>query len=271
MATKPAAKSAAKKPGTALTVWEQRMQQAAEKQAKQEKPMGGFQSISTQGGVLSVDGNEVGDTMNLVVLCAAYENAFYGGEAFDPDNPKPPVCYAFGDLESDDPEDTMAPAADLPGRVADKCSECENNVMGSAPQGRGKACKNIRRLAVVTEDAIKDADTMSEAEIRMLKVPVTSVRNWSTYVRGVLTDELSRPYWSVVTELTIRRDKKTQFKLNFAHAENVDFNDKLWKAFEDQQKKVKALITAPYPVPEDGEEEAPKKAVKKTAKYGARR
>lgn len=270
MATKAPAKAAAKKPGTAMTVWEKKMADAAEKQAKQEKPMAGFLNISTQGGVLSIDGNEVGDSINGVVLCAAYENAYYGGEPFDPDNPKPPVCYAFGDLDADDPEDTMAPAKDLPGKVADKCSDCEFNVMGSAETGRGKACKNIRRLAVVTEDAIKSADAMSEAEVRLLKVPVTSVRNWSGYVRGVLTDELSRPYWSVVTEISIKRDKKTQFKLNFEHAENIDFDDKLFAALEAQQKKVRPLIVAPYPVPEEDEKPS-KAAVKKSVKYAGRK
>lgn len=263
-----ATKAAAKKPGTQLTVWEKRMAEAAERQKQTEKPMAGFLQITTGSGILSVDGNEVKDNfLDLIVLCSAYENAFYGGEAYDANNPKPPVCYAFGDIDADDPEEGMAPgmyAGKAVGEVADKqadtCADCENNVMGSSDTGKGKACKNIRRLAVITADSIESEEKLNTAEVRLVKVPVTSVKNWSTYVRNVLTDELNRPYWAVVTRLALVRDKKTQFKMTFEFQENIDFDDKTFAALEKQIDKVKKIITAPYPTPDDGE--APAKPMK---------
>jgi len=256
------------KPGTAMTVWEKKMAEAAEKQGKQEKPMSGFLQISTQGGVLSVDGDDVRDNkMNLVIVQSAYENAYYDG-TFDAANPKPPICYAFGDLDAEDPEEDMAPHADAPEPQAKTCGECEFNVMGSAKSpSKGKACKNIRRLGVTTEDAISSPENMGEAERRLVKIPVTSVKNWAGYVRNTLTDDLNRPYWSVVTELSLNRDKKTQFKMNFQFMENINFTDKLFAAFELVQKKVRSIIIAPYPV---AEEDVQEKAPAKGAKYAGK-
>lgn len=261
MATKAAA---AKKPGTAMTVWEKRMAEAAERQKQTEKPMAGFLQITTGSGILSVDGNEVKDNfLDLIILVSAYENAFYGGEAYDANNPKPPVCYAFGDIEADDPEEGMAPG-EVADKQADSCADCENNIMGSSDTGKGKACKNIRRLAVITADSIESEEKLATAEIRLVKVPVTSVKNWSNYVRNTLTDELNRPYWAVVTRLALVRDKKTQFKMTFEYQESIDFDDKTFAALEKQIEKVKKIITAPYPKPDD--EEAPAKGQKMVPK-----
>lgn len=242
---------ATKKPGTAVTVWEKRMAEAAERQKQTEKPMAGFLQITTSGGILSVDGNEIKDNfIDIVVLQSAYENAFYGGEPYDADNPKPPVCYAFGDIEADDPEEGMAPG-EVADKQADSCEVCDNNVMGSSDTGKGKACKNIRRLAVITADSIENEEKLGTAEIRMVKVPVTSVKNWSNYVRNTLTDELNRPYWAVITRLALVRDKKTQFKMTFEYRESLNFTDKTFAALEKQIEKVKKLIVAPYPMPEE--------------------
>mgnify|MGYP003385889924 CR=1 FL=1 len=266
-----ATKAVAKKPGTAVTLWEKKMADAAERQKQTEKPMAGFLQITTGSGILSVDGNEVKDNfLDVVVLQSAYENAYYGGEPYDAANPKPPVCYAFGDIEADDPEEGMAPgmyagkpSAEVADKQADSCADCEHNVMGSSDTGKGKSCKNIRRLAVITSDSMESAEKVTTAEVRLVKVPVTSVKNWSGYVRNTLTDDLNRPYWSVVSRLALARDKKTQFKMTFDYQESIDFDDGTFVALEKQIEKVKKLIVAPYPTPDA--EEAPAKPRGKVA------
>lgn len=241
------AKAAKPSASRAVALWEQDMADAAKRQAEVEKPFGNFKSISLRGGILSVDDNPVdGNELRVVVLCAAHENKFFTGR-YDPNVPAVPACYAFGDLDAKDPEETMKPHEEAEDPVHENCADCPNNVMGSAEQGRGKACRNVRRLALVTEDALESADAMKEAEIRMLSTPVTSVGNWANYVRNKLTEELERPYWAVVTKIKLVPDAKSQFKLQFTFEENVDFNDELYAALKERIKEVRSSITAPYP------------------------
>jgi hypothetical protein len=46
------------------------------------------------------------------------------------------------------------------------------------------------------------------------KLPVTSVKNWSDYVKG-LRAVVKRPPFAMITEISTRPDKNTQFKVLF--------------------------------------------------------
>ncbi len=251
MATKkappaPAAKKPAATGGGAVVLWQEEMAAAAKKQVAQEKPINSVATISTRGGVLSVDGDPVkGNALNLVVLGAVYENAYYPGR-FDPDNPQAPVCYALASEDADTPEEDMAPHDEAEDPQADACANCEKNVMGSADTGRGKACKNVRRLVVVAQDALQSAEDMKTSEMRVLKIPVTSVRNWAGYVRGPLA-ELGRPYFGVVTTVSCTPDAKTQYKVLFEVAETIDFTPDLYAALKVKRADAAKLLSAPYP------------------------
>ena len=189
---------------TEMVAWEKEMAAEAEAAAHSEQTSGG-QFIRTQGGRLSWGGANVpGNAIRVVVLDYCRENALYVGP-FDPDNPQPPTCYAFGREERE-----MAPHEKVEQPQADACTGCPNNEFGSADTGRGKACKNTRRLALVAEDAADDAD----AEVFFLKIPVTSVKAWSGYVQTV-ADAKHRPPHGVVTEISLVPDAKTQFQMEF--------------------------------------------------------
>jgi hypothetical protein len=246
MATKPAA-SAVKKPGTAVVDWKARLASAALRQTAVEKPMGGgLPTISTRGGILSVDGDPVkGGSLDVVILASAHVNAYYPGR-FDPDAKAAPVCYAFGDQDSDDPQATMMPHAESEEPQAKTCDGCEMNIMGSADTGRGKACKNVRRLAVVSTDALESAEAMAEAEVRVINLPVTSVKNWVTFARKV-NEELSVPTYGVVTNISCAPDAKTQYKVLISMVEAIEFDAKLYAALEAKIAEVQPTIVAPYP------------------------
>lgn len=242
---------AAKKPGTKMTVWEERMAAAAQKQKTAEKPMAGFQQISTAGGIWAIDGTVLKPTeLDVIILMAAHENAFYPGK-YDPNNKVPPQCFSFGDLEADEPEEGMVPHEGSAEKQHENCVDCEHNVMGSSDTGSGKACKNIRRLAVVMAEAGDSADAMKEAEVRLLKLPVTSVRNWSKYVRGVLTDDMNKPMWAVKTRLDLVRDPKVQYRVQFEFLEAIDFDDKLFAELEKKQTAIAKTICSPYIYPDE--------------------
>lgn len=234
----------------ALTVWEAKMAAAAEKSAKAEKPVSMLGGISIQGGQLTVDERPVeGNELDVVVLVAVHENQKYDGP-YNPNNPQIPTCYAFGDPDNEDPEGSMAPHEEASDRQGDDnglCANCWANAMGSDPGGgRGKACKNVRRLALITADCIGSAEDIEGAEVRVMKVPVMSVKGWAVYVREDLKAALSRPYWGVVTTIKVVPDPKSQFKILFSFKELIDFTDETFGALEKLIEKVKPQLMTPY-------------------------
>ncbi len=256
-AAKPAAKAApAKKPGakatgTALTLWDEEMAGAAIAQAATEVDNSGFKSLSTRGGILSVDDNAVDDNeLRVIILASTHENQFYEGD-YDPEVKATPICYAFGDSEL-----TMQPHEDSPAKQSEQCDGCEFNEWGSADKGKGKACKNIRRLVCVTEDAVESPEQLLEAEARMLKVPVMSVKNWSAYVKRVLEEEAKRPSYGVITRIKLVPDAKSQFKIQFHFEGLVDFDSELYAAMKKRAKDAQDTIGSAYPVFEPEEKPA---------------
>jgi len=250
MATKKPA-AAKKSTSTALTLWEQEMAGAAVAQAETEQVTGSFKSISVKGGILSVDDNAIDDNeLCVVVLAAVHENQLYEDD-YDPSAPATPICYAFGKTDKD-----MVPHEEAPNKVSDSCEGCPNNEWGSADKGRGKACKNVRRLLCVSADAIESADSLMEAEARMLKLPVMSVKNWSAYVKNTLGDEIKRPAYGVVTRIKVVPDAKSQFRVQFHFEELVDFDDELYAAMKKKVAEAEKTIANAYPVFEPEEKPA---------------
>jgi hypothetical protein len=252
---KPAVKK--KATGTAVTLWEQQMSAAAKQQAAVEKVTGSFKSISTRNGILSIDDNPVpGNEIRAVVIVSAHENQHYEG-AFNPSVLTVPVCFSLS-LDGID----MKPHENSQTIQNPDCDGCWANEMGSADTGRGKACKNIRRLMLVTEDALDNASTLEEAEVRMCKVPVTSANNWAKFVNQI-SEDMDRPTWGVVVLIKLVTDSKTQFKMQFTFESLINYDQEL---FDVMQKKITELtkeIMVPYSVPE--EEPAPAPRGKKAA------
>jgi hypothetical protein len=268
MATKkPAAPAAApaKKPTTALVAWKARLAAAAQKELKAERVTSGIPTVSTRGGVLSIDGSPVkGGELQVIVLAAVHVNTYYP-DRFDPDNKQAPACYAFGDPEADDPESEMVPHDEAEDAQASRCAECPMNIMGSADTGRGKACKNIRRLAVIDASEIDDGPAgVKDAEVRLLNVPVTSVRNWSRYTHTV-AEELELPTFAVATNVSCAPDPKTQYKVLFELDHAVEMDDALFNALDAKRAEVVKLMTAPYPKNEDLQKAQPMKPVGRVA------
>jgi hypothetical protein len=240
---KPAAKAST---STALTLWEQEMADAAVAQAAVEKPSGFTSSISIRGGVMMIDKNKVKDNeLDVVILASVHENQWYTSK-FDPDSIQTPDCYAIGKEE-----EGMAPHADSADKQGDEegmCANCEHNKMGSADTGRGKACKNVRRIAVVAADALESLEKFEQAEVRTMKIPVTSVRNYAKYVRGKLADEIKRPVYGVVTTIKVEPHQKYQFETQFSFAELVQFDQALYEAMKKKAAEVeKTLLESSYP------------------------
>lgn len=256
-AKKAATKPAPKATGKAMINWEEELARQADLAGEMEKHVGeGGNKIGTRGGTFNYKGEDIGDTMNVIVVTHLLENAWYENR-FDSDNPMPPSCWAIGE-----DEETMAPHENAEAPQADACKDCEFNQYGSADTGRGKACKNTRRLAIITDGDLEDIPAAEEA---YLNIPVTSAGAWATYVKN-LRDNLRRPPFAVITEISMTPDPKTQFKMHFKLSSQIEDATQ----FEELLEKKKALektIRYVYPKPEEVAERRPAKPVK----GGARR
>lgn len=224
---------------TAIVNWEEKLAGYAEEAAAEEAVQGNF--LSVRAGQLAIDKTPcAGNVLDCVVIAHAYENAYYAGK-YDPNNPKPPACYAIAVAE-----DEMRPHAKAPQKQADSCSVCPKNEWGSDPAGgRGKACKNIRRLALLPQDALDSADKVGKADVLHLKLPVMSVRNWSKYVNDVKA-EVARPPFAVSTQIGTTPDAKSQFKVTFKLNFKVSEPEVL-QALVGRHEREKEAIDFPYP------------------------
>ena len=186
----------------------QMLAEAADEEAQLERP--GLPAISLRSGMMSyLDTVVEGNTMDVVVLGASFERSLYTS-AFDPDEVSPPDCWALSLTGND-----MGPDKDYGFGLS--CDSCPNNQWGSdirdGKPAKGKRCKERRRL-VVAPASVVEKGSARDAELASLKIPVTSVKNWGTYINK-LRSGLARPVWSVVTNLKLVPDQRTQFKLQF--------------------------------------------------------
>lgn len=122
-----------------------------------------------------------------VVIVAFTTGRFFYDRPFDARNPCPPACFSI----SAQPKG-MVPDKDGPVVQAKECDKCPMNEFGSA--GDGKACKEMRMLAVIPEDA--DADTA----VAVIKTSPTALKAFDSYVL-TLQRSLGKATFQVVTEI----------------------------------------------------------------------
>lgn len=195
--------------------WKEKMRAKARAAVQTEASMVTGKFITTKGGILKYDKQPVaGNQLDCVVLDSIFENAYYAND-FDPENPTSPDCYAYmhddGTADADDLIRTMAPHPKAKTPQAASCAECQWNKFGTAKQGKGKACKNTRRLALVAADKASLEDLL-KAETAYLKLPVTSVKEWAKHVR-TCAGLYELPPFGLVSQVKAVPDEKSQFKL----------------------------------------------------------
>lgn len=238
--------------GKALVKWDEELANLAKTSTKgMDLPTAKF--ISLKSGKLSFAGAAVpGNELRAVILGWVHENQYYD-EDYDPDVPQVPACYAFG-KEADE----MAPHEKSPRPQHDTCAGCPLNEFGSAEKGQGKACKNVLRLALIAESDLED---LGSAEIVYMKIPVMSVKNFLIYAKKKVAESAKRPYWSVVTTITVEPDNKSQFKVVFDTAEMIE-DSELFGPLKELWEKTMEGIAFPYQIQE--RKEKPKKDLKKS-------
>lgn len=185
--------------------YEDRLAEMAKRAVSVERPTGS--SIGLKAGQLTYNGTAIpGNKLDAIVIASTHANLFYT-ERYDPDALSNPVCWAYGDSESD-----MAPHPEAPSPQHTECKTCPHNQFGTAANGKGKACKNSRHLALIPAGtAVAEVPT---AEVAVLKLPVMSVKEWGKYVNKVAT-LYRRPPLGVITQISTTPDPKSQFRVLF--------------------------------------------------------
>lgn len=254
--------------GTAITNWDEELARQAQVGAALTSSSEGGKFFTMRAGVLKYDDAELpGNQICGIVVGWCLENVFYA-DKFDPDQKTPPTCFAF--CKNPEDKDEMAPHEDVDKldvfeRQSDDCADCPQNQWGSAERGRGKACSNRRRLAIIPAGTYKslgknkgfelelfdDPEHFRKADIAYLKVPVTSGKNWDNYVKSLM-EQMARPAHGVITVISVVPDDKSQFKVEFELEDRVP-NELMGEVME-RHKKAIAEIDFPYRPRADDEE-----------------
>lgn len=218
---------------------------------------GGGDFLSFKNGQIVTPDKQVvpGAKMEVVVVSHIFENDYFEG-TYDPNNPGPPVCFAFGTKVED-----MVPHELSAKPQSDKCATCWANQYKSDPiRKKGKACKNLRRLAFIAgdEDSLKN---IADEKLLFAKVPVTSGKNWDNYVRDSAAT-LNRPPYALVTQITAAPDPNVQVTVTFALASKIT-KTAHFQALMEKHVAADKLIYFPYqPKTEEDSPAAPARGSK---------
>lgn len=263
---------AAKKTGTEVANWQAEMAQQAKLAVEQEQTAGssGGRFFGLRAGQLTFDDATFpGNQIAVVIMDHVFENIFYEG-SFDPDAKNPPTCYAFGrDATTMGPPDTVDEHDEFT-RQSDICANCVQNEWGSAEKGKGKACSNRRRLALVSAGTYvpqgrnggfeleleDDASHFAKADVAYIKIPVTSVKGFQQYVKQI-SEQFGRPLHGVVTRIWLEPHPKYQFQVKFEMVDVVP--DDCMPAVMSRHNSVRDDIEFPYIPRADDEEEQPQR------------
>lgn len=224
--------------------------------AAKERPSAG--RISLKGG-LSYDGTPVpGNKLEVVIVGGAYRNVLYKSR-YDPDNIVNPDCFALS-VEDED----MKPHENVANPEHETCKGCPMAEWGSNPAGgRGKACKETRRLVLLPANNLSSADAIKASEMAVLDIPVTSVKNYRNLV-NVVASTLNLPVYAVVVLVEWLPDPKTQIKLSFTPL-RVAGDEEIVRAIMARKDEATRLATIPYDTKEEADEQ-PVKAPTSTKK-----
>jgi hypothetical protein len=220
--------------------WQEQMKADAKAMLENERPAMAIMSLKS--GQMTIGGEAVpGNEIDCVILASVTEMAWYK-DRYDPDVRANPSCYAIGEGKAEE----LKPYAESEMKQAEACVECGKFEWGSDPNGgRGKACKERRKMVVIPANG--------SADQVLLSIPPTSLKNWANYAREIIIETGMTPI-CVVTKIKVVPDPKNQFVVKFTKVSDVP--EHMLAQLQAKRSAALEVLTAPYPPIE--EEEAPK-------------
>jgi len=179
--------------------------------------------ISTKAKVFTLPNGSASDgPLVCVVLDWVTSNSYFEG-IYNPKDPQPPTCFAIAREPA-----KAVPSDNAPKKQGDLCKDCPKNEWGSDPQGgKGKACKNTRRLLIVPHDADENAQPW------VISVSPTALKHFDKYV-NTLADVGTHPI-EVVTTISFEASEAYP-SLRFAVENKHDNLNAMWKLKERGQE-----------------------------------
>jgi hypothetical protein len=156
--------------------------------------------MSIKGKKFSIGDEKLGTTLDVVILADMYDHSYYDRD-YDPDTITPPACFAINSVLSE-----MTPHETSPDKQSASCNTCPKNEFGSAKNGKGKACRNGRRLLVAAVTKLDhDQYQPNLGDLAIINIPPTSLKAYARYTKNI-TVVHKLPTWAVVTKLTFDDD-----------------------------------------------------------------
>ena len=187
-----------------LSIQEKLKQELAGLKERVDPPTG-F-TISTKGKTFTLpDGSQNDGPMSCIILDWVTANIYFAG-IYNPNDIKPPVCFSISTIPA-----AMVPSKKSPKKQHANCKECPKNEYGSGT-GKGKACKNSRRLLIVPANA--DENT----QLWIINVSPTGLKHYDKYVNS-LADIGKHPI-EIITEISFDASEaypSLRFKGQAAH------------------------------------------------------
>jgi hypothetical protein len=229
-----------------VTNWEDQLAEQAKAVAQLERPA--VATISLRGGIMKYQDQAVpGNNLDVVVIGSSHERTYYEDD-FDPDVPASPVCFSQSLSTCTEPHEKSVKPQNA------TCKGCPQDEWGSANRGKGKACKEIRKLVLMPLSSLDSEEAVGKSEFAVMRVPVTSVKNWSSYANQVAS-MYKRPPWAVQTNVAVSPHPKNQLEVKFDYKGLVPTN--LLSALSNRNDDVAKILLTPYEPVEEREEPAP--------------
>lgn len=276
MATKSDKQLVKKATTAALEPWEQtEMEHAQDVKSKETL---GVPRITTRGGEFKIDGKALGKKMILAIVGVAKEKAYFVKD-YDPSKAATPDCFSFTD--DNNKEEVMVAAAEATNWQNRKpkldgsgeyspCNGCRHNVFGTAKVGRGKRCKDYRRLLVLSPNINEkgepslDPATVQRAEKRLLQVPPASLKEWGSFLTSLKDKTRTGSISEVLVEVELYGLPNGGHGIHFTPLKGLD--KETHRALTVIRPVVLPILFQPYPVLTQPNPESEAEAVDKQKK-----
>lgn len=165
----------------------------------------------------------LGDTINAVIVGAipGVQRTFYKGK-YDPNVTTGPDCWSSDGKNAD---------ANVPAPVSPRCDICPNNAKGSARDGDGRACRFLKRMALIIDG--DDGLTLFSLDVNATSIfgeDKPSRQLYSSKSFGEMLDNRHLDPRLLVTQLSFDVDSGSPSKLffspvRFLEADELDYID----------------------------------------------
>lgn len=165
--------------------------------------------------------------IQAVILDYRNYNRYYD-TPYNSMNPKPPACFAIAKHH-----EALAPHPGAEKPQAEDCASCPHNQWNSDRNGKGKACTNMVRLAIVPPDATPETKPM------LLNASPTALRSW----QNLVTSLESGGMLTVQAIVDISFDPNVDYpKLEFKFVKGHDKLERFWALREAAQAALDSAI-----------------------------